>query len=250
MWPPSPRKKERATPPSSPQPKKFSWSPLPRRRKRTNIASPTVAALSPAKVVQLVRDRRTGLSDDEFLSKYGYGWDACVCFAVDGELTEQQNSVIRRLEAGGIETKLVESTDQKRKWALLRAPVHRLARAADALDWVVPMNEDKVKEAIEVKGGPGIKIRKLRHDPKLTNNVRPYECIHGKYETNGQMQVLYEVPRGYPHLFAWPLLRLKLLGTIIEQRPSRGGCGVNFHRLQKNSVIEAAYPLHLSLIHI
>ena len=82
MWSPSPRKKERATPPSSPQPKKFSWSPLPRRRKRTNIASPTVAALSPSKVVQLVRDRRTGLSDDEFYSKYGYGWDACVCFAV------------------------------------------------------------------------------------------------------------------------------------------------------------------------
>ena len=52
--------------------------PLPRRRKRTNIASPTVAALSPAKVVQLVRDRRTGLGEDEFRAKYGYGWDACV----------------------------------------------------------------------------------------------------------------------------------------------------------------------------
>ncbi|CAH0377190.1 unnamed protein product [Pelagomonas calceolata] len=244
MWSPSPQKKNKATPPSSPQPKKFSWSPLPRRRKRTNIASPTVAALSPAKVVQLVRDRRTGLGEDEFRAKYGYGWDACVCFTVvDNALTEQQQSVITRLESGGIETKLVESSDGKRRWALLRAPVHRLARAADALDWVVPMNEEKVKEAIE-RGGPGIKGRKLRHDPKLTNNVRPYECIHGKYETNSQMQVLYEVPRGYPHLFAWPLLRLKLLGTIIEQRPSRGGCGVNFHRLQKNNIIEAAYPLH------
>ena len=126
MWSPSPRKKEQ-TPPNSPQPKKFSWSPLPRRRKRTNIASPTVAALSPAKVVQLVRDRRTGLKDDEFRDKYGYGWDACVCFSVDNELTEQQESVISRLESGGIETKLVDSSDGKRRWALLRAPVHRLA---------------------------------------------------------------------------------------------------------------------------
>ena len=116
-----------------PQPKKFSWSPLPRRRKRTNIASPTVAALSPAKVVQLVRDRRTGFDEGEFRDKCGCGWDACVCFTVvDGSLTEQQESVISRLESGGIETKLVDSSDGKRRWALLRAPVHRLARAADA----------------------------------------------------------------------------------------------------------------------
>ena len=102
MWSPSPSKrKKEGTPPSSPQPKTFSWSPLPRRRKRTNIASPTVQALSPAKVVQLVRDRRTGLDEDEFRDKYGYGWDACVCFSVvDGSLTEQQESVISRLESG------------------------------------------------------------------------------------------------------------------------------------------------------
>ena len=107
MWSPSPSKrKKEGTPPSSPKPKKY-WSPLPRRRKRTNIASPTVAALSPAKVVQLVRDRRTGLGDDEFRDKYGYGWDACVCFSVDdGSLTAPQESVISRLQSGGIETKI------------------------------------------------------------------------------------------------------------------------------------------------
>ena len=144
--------------------------PLPRRRKRTNIASPTVAALSPSKVVQLVRDRRTGLDEDEFRDKYGYGWDACVCFSVVDALTEQQESVITRLESGGIETKLVDSSDGKRRWALLRAPVHRLARAA-ALDWVVPRTRRKSRRPLNVV----VPLREGSCIPQATNGVRPYE---------------------------------------------------------------------------
>lgn len=238
MWSPS----KKRTPPGSPR--RSAWSPLPRRRKRTSVASPS-KALSPATVARLVQDKRTGLDDAAFRRLYGYGWDACVCFPSDGgDLSGNQKDVLTRLNAGGVETKLVVSSDATRRWALLRAPVHRLARAADALDWVVPLDEGAVQHAIEETGGAGIKPRKLRHDPRLTHGVRPYESIHGKYETNPGMQHLYEVPRGYPHLFAWPLLRLKLLRTIIEQRPSRGGCGVHFHRLAKTGIIEAAYPLH------
>ncbi|KAH8057882.1 intracellular chloride channel [Aureococcus anophagefferens] len=130
--------------------------------------------------------RRARLSDDAFHSRYGYGYDAVLALRHDddadgGRLSAKAREIVKKLHGGGVETRLERaSRGRKVLFVLLRAPVHRLAHAADQLDWIVPLCPAAVERRI-TRGAEGIKPRTLHHDPKLTHGRGPYVSIHGKF---------------------------------------------------------------------
>ena len=193
--------------------------------------------------------RRARLSDDAFHSRYGYGYDAVLALRHDddadgGRLSAKAREIVKKLHGGGVETRLERaSRGRKVLFVLLRAPVHRLAHAADQLDWIVPLCPAAVERRI-TRGAEGIKPRTLHHDPKLTHGRGPYVLIHGKYDTDEGLQALYDAPRGCAHLFEWSLLRLKLLFAILEMPHRQGGCGLSVKAQVEGGDFLAAYPLH------
>ncbi|KAH8065412.1 intracellular chloride channel [Aureococcus anophagefferens] len=107
----------------------------------------------------------------------GYGYDAVLALRHDddadgGRLSAKAREIVKKLHGGGVETRLERaSRGRKVLFVLLRAPVHRLAHAADQLDWIVPLCPAAVERRI-TRGAEGIKPRTLHHDPKLTRTAR------------------------------------------------------------------------------
>ena len=122
--------------------------------KRTSIAVPRMPTVEFLKLLHKPK-ARCRLSDDEFEALYGYGYDACFCFKHDPKrgrkLSAGAREIVKRLHRGGIETKVVvasEAASRRLIWVMLRVPTHRLAHAADTLDWVVPLNPGPQKGAL------------------------------------------------------------------------------------------------------
>ncbi|KAH8069062.1 intracellular chloride channel [Aureococcus anophagefferens] len=194
--------------------------------------------------------RRARLSDDAFHSRYGYGYDAVLALRHDddadgGRLSAKAREIVKKLHGGGVETRLERaSRGRKVLFVLLRAPVHRLAHAADQLDWIVPLCPAAVERRI-TRGAEGIKPRTLHHDPKLTRGRGPYVLIHGKYDTDEGLQALYDAPRGCAHLFEWSLLRLKLLFAILRCPTARAAAGSRY--FGERLALYFAFVNHLAL---
>lgn len=216
-----------------------------RQRHRLSLVVPRMPL---AAFLGLLRRPPAPLGDAAFEALYGYGYDACLVVASGRDPAP----TLRRVAAGGVEARVVRSTasrlgSTRRRYdaclVLLRVGVPRLVRAADDLDWPVPLDGRAVERAIRA-GAPGIAPRSLRHDPAATRGLRPYESVYARYDTDVSLQRLYASPRGCSHLFEWPVLRLKLLYEILEAPARAGGCGLRLRSAPADGDVEACFPLH------
>ncbi|CAN0388618.1 unnamed protein product, partial [Phaeothamnion confervicola] len=124
----------------------------------------------------------------------------------------------------------------------LRAPVERLARHADDIDHTVLLDETRLMVAIEAGyENPKIAGRSITHDPLITP-YRPYQLIHGKFDTDERLATMYATGDGLAHPFR-ATERLKLLIHIITHNgPSC--CNINVHHMLEDGRFLAFFPLH------
>ena len=119
---------------------------------KATLAKKASAGRMPLKVFQTlvgehpVQSGAHALSEKAFVAKFGYGYDACIVFPHDekkGGMTASRKvlEVCEKLKKGRVDHRWFVSELRTEVFVLLRVTVHRLAKAADDLDWPVLLCE-------------------------------------------------------------------------------------------------------------
>lgn len=191
---------------------------------------------------------------DPFRNTYGYSWDYCMVFDIhDAEdklsaVQEKYNLkyIIDQLAEGGLQTKLFYSVQNDEVYLKIRAPMKRLQREADRINYRLLLEPtylgNKLREG-NLKG-PVEKQWKPVEVPfdSIQTKVEPYEYIYCDYKMDEQFSDLY---KKYPNNSIFRGVdRLKLIANIISARRSDGGCFIDVYRLIKDKAMIAFFPLH------
>lgn len=107
------------------------------------------------RIIKAINRRRN--TSDTFRKEYGYSWDYFIAFRVydeDDPVSELQRTfsfkhVLNQLTAGGLEIRLFYSLQRKEVFCKVRAPLSRLQKHADLVDFVVPFDSDALRAECE-----------------------------------------------------------------------------------------------------
>ena len=105
------------------------------------------------------------------------------------QVPRDYKTIMLLLNRAGLDTYSYRSTDQKHAISLLRAPIMRLAAAADRVDYSMMVNENYLAHTAQhgrkdpTGAGNDIRPFPLGHD-KESCKYGPYERIYAKYESD------------------------------------------------------------------
>lgn len=187
---------------------------------------------------------------DSFRTENGYSWDYCMVFQVydvEDKLTEKQEAhslkhILRELSEGGLQTRLFYSVDAHEVYCKIRAPIFRLMREADRIDYRLPFDSEALR--LLCAAGRKDKWAPLTiPDTSEETSLGPYDYIYGRFETNRiELQNLY-VKRSNNTIFRG-VDRLKLIQEILKAKKRDGGCDFDVYKLIEEKSILAFFPMH------
>eukprot|EP01038_Epipyxis_sp_PR26KG_P011021 gene11021-14802_t len=143
---------------------------------------------------------------DNFREVNGFSWDYFITFKVYDEfegISEVQakygmRTILTRLAAAGLETRLFYSVNHKLVFCKIRCPLIRLQKQADLIDYKLTMDSDQLRRLCK-QGREGFWEPLTIPDKCDQTSVDPYEYIYMRYEfdeenekTNPQMNELYK----------------------------------------------------------
>lgn len=105
--------------------------------------------------MKAIKRRRN--ANDPFRKRFGYSWDYFIAFRVydeDDPISELQQMhsfrhVLNQLTAGGMELRLFYSLQKKEVFCKIRAPLTRLQKHADLVDFQMLFDSQKLKDECE-----------------------------------------------------------------------------------------------------
>jgi anoctamin-10/anoctamin-7 len=190
---------------------------------------------------------------DPFDMRNGYNYDYIMVFKVyeEGEdISDMQKKknmtyIIKRLNQGGLETKLYYSAQNDEVYCKIRCNMKRLLLEADRIDFVLPFDQD-VLEGVCNRGREGLwGPLNIPHEPEECEWT-PYEFIYGPYiseEVRPDLQALYK-RHGRRKTLLRGVDRLKLIQSIMAARLGDGGCHLDIPKLKKHKCIMGLFPFH------
>lgn len=190
---------------------------------------------------------------DPFRNTYGYSWDYCMVFSITPSKTklkpvQEKNSlkmIIGRLTDAGLQIKLFYSVQRDEIYLKIRAPLKRLFREADRLNYRLALEPtalaNKLREG-NMKGRPEKQWKPVIVPPKsLETTIDPYDFIYAEYRKDSDVE-LYKT---YPNdSILRGVDRLKLMNKIITSKLTEGGAFLDIYRLQKDKCMLGCFPLH------
>jgi hypothetical protein len=190
---------------------------------------------------------------DPFRATNGYSWDYVMVFRVtpaEEKMSKKQKEhslkfIINRLADAGLQTKIFYSVQHDELYLKIRAPLKRLQREADRIDYPLQL-EPTVLGGILREGnakGPPEKHWKPVEVPNdnLDTDIEPYEFIYCEYRSNDTRDMYKKYGNGT--IFRG-VDRLKLIANIISARLNDGGCHLDVYRLIKTKSMITFFPLH------
>eukprot|EP01031_Cornospumella_fuschlensis_P034701 gene34701-42020_t len=137
-------------------------------------------------------------------------------------------------------------------YALIRAPDDKLREYAERYNLVMELDPEMIRKVLEEGDAErNISPIKIRHEPEVSS-LHPYDYIFAPYKQDRESLYLAGPRRNAnPHVFK-DLLRLKLLGIILESRPryttaegvNKSGENLKVARYLKNEWLLGVFPLH------
>lgn len=206
-------------------------------------------------VVQISKHERISATDVS-LGKFAEGlvkswvpdmadeYDFCIVFPAtkDGDFDKSGEGYCRKLKRLGFEMFGYKSVDGSKIFLLLRTPMNKMRMFADQIDFVMKMDEQKLKTLMET-GQPDKGIAPVFiNDGEGITPYKPYEYTYGKYSQQVDEE-LYWRPEGMDHPFR-PLMKLKLNALILSGRIPGGGESLKIRRYVKNGKLHACFPMH------
>ncbi|KAJ1451508.1 calcium-activated chloride channel-domain-containing protein [Pelagophyceae sp. CCMP2097] len=198
-------------------------------------------------------------------------WDFCMVFrtreagevVTDYVAAHSLRTIVERLEAGGLETKLFKSSRYDKIFLKIRCDVRRLKDQAAAVDYACLLNPDEVKARIE-KGykddfgkyrwyprrdgwslpeAPEVKFSNAIVDTKGQSKYAYNEFIYGKYNKRPELQSAYVRYLPSNSIFRG-VDRMKLIMGIMEGDLKSDGCSLKLRELIVRGAVLAIFPLH------
>ncbi|TMW66417.1 hypothetical protein Poli38472_004182 [Pythium oligandrum] len=185
--------------------------------------------------------------------KHGYGtvdiptehWDYVMVFPdppkedVEPHLTRE--SIIMKLRAVGLETKLFYSSGKEMVFCKVRAPEERLKDEAERMKLRLLLDADELKHTAD-KGLPeyGIKPFPIR-DIKQTYPYGPYQFIYAPYIQAPDAQRFFHRKGPSGSLFS-STERMQIIEHIIINHTNGAGC--DLEQMLYDGIIIECYPLH------
>ena len=191
------------------------------------------------------------LNDRQFFNEMGYGWDVVMVFPTegptepreDGKTRRTYNEMLKKLAAAGLDTYAYFSVQKDEVYVKIRANLDRLQQQADALNYSMELDKDKLKAAAS-RGFPKFNIGPLKlSDDKRICKYDPYDMIYAKYDTDDLLKPLFKHAPGMNHAFG-SIQRIKIIGLIIEGSTSLSGCEINIDKCLEVGDILQYFPLH------
>ncbi|RHZ00789.1 hypothetical protein DYB37_008994 [Aphanomyces astaci] len=203
--------------------------------------------------------------DQLLLCQDGYAWDYVLVFPALpqpmsplGEVfhrlhlptkkakttTPTVDEICYRLTKAGLTLKLAcpsAPSSSRHLFCLVRGSRQILAREADRIDLLMPMNKDKLRDASH-RGFPSCGIAPFPIDDPLHQfKLSPYDSIYFRYTCRDDMQPLYAKQGPHDALFT-SSQRILLLESIMTNR--HGGAGLNLAKLKHSNVVTTYFSLH------
>lgn len=208
---------------------------------------------------------RAAREDENFHAIYGYSYDLVMVFRVLGvgalptamEQSWPIKKVLERLVNGGLQYRLFYSLDRSLVMCKIRAPLERLEQAARITDFAVLLDRALLPNVaqrglVDTSTGDVIcgPFRK-QLDIQPNDAYSAYDYIYAPFRSRDCLRKLYKKMRvpGHPRsLLFSPKDRLKLMMMVLRDPPSKGGCGLDVHKLVASGAARACFPLHDSLM--
>lgn len=195
------------------------------------------------------------LVKDTFRNTYGYSWDYCMVFEVhdaeDRLSAKQQNKslkyVIDRLAEGGLQTKLFFSVQKDEVYLKIRAPLKRLQREADRINYRLLLEPTILANKL-LTGNMAAKREEKRWKPvevpynSIQTDIDPYEYIYCNYQMDDHFSDLYK--KYSNNSMFRGVDRLKLMANIISAKAKDGGCEIDVYRLIRDKCMITFFPIH------
>eukprot|EP01035_Chromulina_nebulosa_P017170 gene17170-22686_t len=204
--------------------------------------------------VELANQKRKD-AHDPFRSKNGYSYDFVIVFKVllkkttinDTRKKNSMKAILDKLAQGGIQTKLFYSVQHDEVYCKLRAPIERLEKEADRINYKFPVdstllaNKLKLGNAIgpEEKHWKPVDIPQFNFETKLY----PYDYIYIDYDGESPENVALIKKQSNGTIFRG-VDRLKLISSIIRSSDSQGGCNIDIFKLKRDGCIIGFFALH------
>lgn len=175
-----------------------------------------------------------------------------------------RNMILRRLKIAGLEYYLVLSAQKDEVYIKVRAPLIRLLREADRVDFYLPINAKEAEQRLK-QGTPFWKSIHYAEEYRGTS-LKPFEHIHANFDmdpkfrnlfTNSKLAAFLE-REGLSHLTSAnapkeqqavgdvlsEANRMTLIYSILCARVFNGGCHLDLPKFKKNGAILGYYCVH------
>lgn len=178
-------------------------------------------------------------------------WDCVLVLPTEPEDTAPDDSYFRkllsRLANAGLVCSCYYSVQGDEVYVKVRIPEDRLLRHADALNFDMKLDEEKLEETMATgfpEDGIGPISIGTEYKGRPISRFRPCQYIHGKYDTSGGLRQLYQVPRGGGSSPFRSMHRIKLITDVIQTSRRFAGADVPIPKRILQGSLLAYIPLH------
>lgn len=206
------------------------------------------------RILKAIEDRKS--NRDGFRSKYGYSWDFVIVFPIrdkNDKITDKQKknslkAVIDALADGGLETKQFYSIQHDELYVKVRAPLYRLMREADRINYNLLVNDVQLCNMLQ-EGRPGKWPSVSVPSWSIETDIDPFKYIYAPFEYDNTLKNAREDLVNLYQRYSGESIfrgvdRMKLILSIISARKFEGGCFVDLHRLVRDGCILGFTPIH------
>jgi hypothetical protein len=203
--------------------------------------------------IDMALKKRKAVSDP-FRNSNGYSWDYVMVFEVrDAEKSSKATKaqlkfslkhILDQLAEAGLQTKLFYSVQRDEVYVKIRAPLRRLQREADRINYRLQLEPTQLANALRIGNMKGPVEHQWKSVEVPNNNIEttiePYDYIYFDY----RMEASNELFMVHGASFFRGVDRLKLIANIIAARTSEGGANLDVYRLIRDNCMITVFPLH------
>ena len=188
--------------------------------------------------------------NDHFRKENGYSWDSVFVFKVkrsqvvrrrssfNSDLKLDLDSIVRMIEAKGLECKLFYSVQYDEVYCKVRAPLIILKEHAELIEYKLKFETKRLEQIISV-GRPNKNWSGFTLEEKhVMTELHPFQHIYGEFQTDADQELYLQHKNG--GVFR-EIDRVKLIESILL---SEEGGVVNPAELQEKGIILGYFPLH------